>query len=170
VPKLKLRGMPVGGSMVNQGDIDPDLTIRNNLLIEAMEYWRTLQGDRRMPSHDDIDPMKVPRHLLPHLELVDVIPGPIRRLRWRLIGTHITAAVNRDATGQYFDEYYFGDVFTAISGPFDWVIENRQPLRWSGTSGFAGMNWQSFESVLFPLSRGGETVEMIMGAVNYELR
>ncbi len=153
-----------------QGDVDPGLNIQNTLLIEAMEYWRTLRGDRQMPSYDDIDPIQIPRHLLPHLELVDVIRQQTPRLRWRLIGTHITAAVNRDATGQYFDEYYAGDVFPAISGPFKWVVENGQPLRWSGTSGFAGMDWQSFECVLFPLSRGGETVEMIMGAVNYDLR
>jgi hypothetical protein len=153
-----------------QGKFDPDLTFESERLVEVLDYWRALRGARRMPSHDDIDPLNIPHHLLPHLELIDVGREPELRLRWRLIGTHITAAVNRDATGQYFDEYYLVDDFPIISGPFEWVIKNMEPLRWAGTSGFTGRDWLSFECALFPLSGDGEAVDMIFGAVHYDLR
>ncbi len=56
-----------------QGVFDPDLTFQSDLLVEVICYWQRLRGERRAPSHDDIDPMNIPRHLLPHLELVDVV-------------------------------------------------------------------------------------------------
>ena len=102
-----------------------------------------------MPSRGDLDPLGLPPRLLPHLELVDVIHEPNLRLRWRLIGTHLTAAVERDATGQFFDECYSDNDLTTISAPFEWIVENMTPLHWTGTSGFAGKDWMNFESVLF---------------------
>ncbi len=153
-----------------QGDFNPDLTFQSELLTETADYWRALRGERRMPSRDDIDPLDLPPRLLPHLELVDVYHAPELRLRWRLIGTHLTAAVERDATGQFFDEFYSDNDLTTISAPFEWIVENMVPLRWTGTSGFAGKEWMSFESVLFPLSSDGKTVDMVLGAVHYGLR
>jgi hypothetical protein len=92
------------------------------------------------------------------------------RLRWRLIGTHLTAAVARDSTGKFFDELYLENDLAALSAPFEWVIENLKPLRGTGTSGFAGKDWMNFESVLFPLSSDGKSVDMVLGAVHYDLR
>jgi len=123
-----------------------------------------------MPGRNDIDPLNLPPHLLPHLELVDVSREPEIRLRWRLIGTHLTAATGRDATGKFFDEFYPGNDLVTLSAPFIWIVENLKPLRWIGTSGFAGKDWLSFESALYPLSSDGTTVDMIMGAVHYDLR
>jgi hypothetical protein len=153
-----------------QGDFNPDLDFQSERLIETADYWQALRGARRMPSHGNIDPLDLPPRLLPHLELVDVYHEAELRLRWRLIGTHLTAAVARDSTGKFFDELYPRNNLTTLSAPFKWVIENMNPLHWTGTSGFAGKDWMSFECVLFPLSSDGKTVNMILGAVHYGLR
>ena len=150
-----------------QGDIDPDLTIESERLVEVADYWRKLRGDRKMPARQDVDPLRMPRHLLPHLELIDVVRQPDTRLRWRLIGTHVTTAVSRDSTGKYFDELYQGTDFAAVSEPFEWVAANAKPLRWFGTSGFVGKEWQAYEGVYLPLSDDDKTVDMILGAVQY---
>lgn len=123
-----------------------------------------------MPSRQDIDPLAMPKHLLPHLELIDVIAETELRFRWRLIGTHVTAAVGRDCTGRFFDELYLGDDFETVSQPFRWVAETARPLRWFGSSGFIGRDWQSYEGVYLPLSSDGVVVDMIFAGVHYDLR
>ena len=82
-------------SMEVQGELDPELVFQSKRLIEIVDYWRPIRGDRAMPSRHDVDPLKIPGHLLPHLELIDVLPPPEQRFRWRLIGTHVTEAVVR---------------------------------------------------------------------------
>ena len=153
-----------------QGDIDPDLAIQNERLVEVADYWQSIRGDRMMPARGDMDPLRMPRHLLPHLELIDVLQQPEVRLRWRLIGTHVTTAVARDATGKYFDELYLGEDLVTVSEPFEWVAVHGEPLRWHGTSGFIGREWQAYEGVYLPLSNDGKTVDMILAAVQYTLR
>ena len=49
------------------GDFNPDLPFEIDLLTETVDYWRALRGERRMPSHGDIDPLALPPRLLPHL-------------------------------------------------------------------------------------------------------
>jgi hypothetical protein len=160
----------MGFFMEVQGDFDPDLTIQSERLVEVADYWRMIRGARNMPSRDDVDPLQMPRHLLPHLELIDIERQPKFRLRWRLIGTHVTTAVARDATGKYFDEIYTGEDFATISGPFEWVAANAMPLRWYGTSAFVGKEWLAYEGVYLPLSSDDKTVDRILGAVQYVLR
>jgi hypothetical protein len=150
-----------------RGEIDPDLTIQSERLVEVADYWRMLRGARNMPTRGDVDPMQMPRHLLPHLELIDVERQPKFRLRWRLIGTQVTTAVGRDATGKYFDEIYIGEDFATVSEPFEWVAKNAKPLRWYGTSGFVSKEWQAYEGVYLPLSGDDKTVDVILGAVQY---
>jgi hypothetical protein len=56
-----------------------------------------------MPSRADMDPVELPRALLPNLFLVDVEESP-RRFRYRLVGTELTAIMRRELTGRYIDE------------------------------------------------------------------
>ena len=37
--------------------------------IALYEYWRTKCGERRMPARSDIDPVEMPRQLLPESAL-----------------------------------------------------------------------------------------------------
>ncbi len=153
-----------------QGELDPELAFQSKRLIEVVDYWRQFRGDRAMPSRHDVDPLKISGHLLPHLELIDVLPRPEQRFRWRLIGTHVTEAVGRDSTGRYFDELYPDEDFETVSRPFKWVAENAKPLRWHGTSGFIGRDWLAYEGAYLPLSSGGTVVNMIFAGVHYVSR
>lgn len=153
-----------------RGDLDPKLAFQSERLVEVVDYWHAVRGDRPMPSRRHVDPLAIPGHLLPHLELIDVLHHPKLRFRWRLIGTHVTAAVGRDQTGRYFDEIYPGDDFATVSEPFKWVVDNAQPLRWFGTSAFIGRDWQAYEGVYLPLSDDATRVDMIFAGVQYDLR
>ncbi|MFN4163042.1 MAG: PAS domain-containing protein [Ferrovibrio sp.] len=77
------------------------------LLQTLYEYWLERRHGRVVPERRDIDPLDMPRRLLPHLLLVE-LEGPRPRIRYRLIGTAIGERYGEDFTGRYLDE---------VSGP-----------------------------------------------------
>jgi PAS domain len=50
------------------------------------DYWLSKCGGRLMPARSDLDPTDMPKHLLPGICLVDVVPDQ-RRYVYRLVGT-----------------------------------------------------------------------------------
>lgn len=77
------------------------------LLQSLYEYWLGRRHGRAVPERRDIDPLDMPRNLLPHLLLVE-LHGARPRIRYRLIGTAISERYGEDFTGRYLDE---------VSGP-----------------------------------------------------
>ncbi len=66
--------------------------------LPLYDYWRRLRGDRLAPSRSDIDPVDIPRDLLPNLMLIEVEHDPLD-FRFRLSGTQTDTLVNRNLTG-----------------------------------------------------------------------
>ena len=148
--------------------VDPDLRVESPMVALALETWDRLRGARTMPAPADIDAVKLPIRLLPHLLLMDLEYQPAFRLRWRLIGTHITKVVDRDMTGRYWDEIYDARAFEELTvGPL-WVIEHRRPVRILGTAHYASKDYIRSESVDMPLSSDGLTVDRILTVTVYD--
>lgn len=58
------------------------------ILLALLRYWQSICRDNRLPGRADLDPLGM-RSLLPHVYLIDVLPGdrPDRwRFRARLLG------------------------------------------------------------------------------------
>ncbi|MGB0552816.1 MAG: PAS domain-containing protein [Alphaproteobacteria bacterium] len=87
-------------------EFDTALGIRSKKTRAVTKYWQSKRKGQEMPSRADNEPTEIPT-LLPYLALIDVELNP-RRLRWRLVGTHITGAMGNDYTRFYFDEKYSG--------------------------------------------------------------
>lgn len=150
-------------------ELDPDLSISAEELRQGRDIWERMRAGREMPRCGDVDPLQMPARLLPHVLLADVEHGSPRRYRWRLIGTHITHILKRDRTGVYWDEAYPGEHYEElIRGP-QWVVENRKPLRITGTGKYFGSDWYHFESLNLPLSHDGELVDRIIMFARYDL-
>ncbi|GHD59345.1 hypothetical protein GCM10017083_43390 [Thalassobaculum fulvum] len=150
-------------------DLDPALRINEPVVAEALAAWNRLRGDRAMPAPSDLDVLDLPRRLLPHLLLLDIEHEPALRFRWRLIGTHTTAALGRDSTGRYWDELYDGRGFGMLTrGPL-WVLEHRRPVRILGRAVYADKAHVHSESVHLPLSRDGTSVNRILIATVYRI-
>jgi hypothetical protein len=64
-----------------QGTFDHELALQNTQWVEVSDYWEKVRGGRSMPSRRDIDPLHIPAHLLPLLDLVDVVWQPALRFR-----------------------------------------------------------------------------------------
>ncbi len=140
---------------------DPDLNFEHPLLKEAHALWQKLRGDRELPSRRDLDPVQIPPAMLPHMQLLDIEPGPPVRYRWRLIGTHITAALGRDSTGKYWDELYVDATLQSFATGAEWIQSNRKPIRCFGKSDFAQKHFQSFEAIEMPLSEDQQDIRTI---------
>jgi len=150
-------------------ELDPDLRIVEPVVAEALSAWNRLRGDRAMPALSDLDVLDLPRQLLPHLLLLDIEHEPALRFRWRLIGTHTTAALGRDSTGRYWDELYDERGFEMLKrGPL-WVLRHKRPVRVLGRAVYADKAHVHSESLDLPLSRDGTTVDRILVAAVYRI-
>jgi hypothetical protein len=70
--------------------------------------------------------------------------------------------LGRGLTGKIVDEIYGDEDRRTLSGALDWVSENKQPLRISGSAAFAGKDWLAFEAVYLPLGRPGSAIGTIL--------
>ena len=143
---------------------DSGLPTPSEMLIGLFGYWDSKRAGRRMPSRDDLDPIDI-RDCMPSIILCDVERDP-PRFRYRLIGTRLTELVHRDVTGQYIDESIYGDNADVVKGPFLEAYETRAPVAVRGR-----LRWNNVErqvaAISLPLSNDGETVNMVMFAVDF---
>jgi len=133
---------------------DPDL-------VRFYDYWASLCGGRPMPSRRDLDPLRIPPGYLPDVMLVDVLHAP-RRLRYRLIGTHVAAASGEDRTGRFFDDVSFFRLHPTVMQQFETVAATGRPLH--SLEPFTNLvNGTTYEvdRLILPLSSGGRLVDML---------
>ncbi len=150
--------------------LDPELRCASQILVDFLKFWHDARGDRPMPRHADMDPLKLGPALLPYVLLIDVEHEPELRYRWRLIGTHITTVLDRDMTGCYWDDIYEGDGLATLRLRADWVLQHRAPLRATGHAVSRGRDFETLEALHLPLSDDGETINMIFAASVYTLK
>lgn len=77
--------------------------ISSPFVRDIIDYWSMLRGDRPAPQVHEVDPLNIPRTSLPHVILADLHPRPFR-IKYRLVGTHITNLVGGDFKGRFLDE------------------------------------------------------------------
>lgn len=146
---------------------DPFLKVQHPLLKCLLSIYTGAKDGRHMPTRADLDPTNLPPAILPHLLLIDVLPGDPTRFKWRLIGTAITRVMGRDSTGKYWDELYDKDVLASLSQTSLWVVQNRMPLRTVTKAPVDGRDFQISENLELPLSEDGEAVSAILVAAMY---
>ncbi|MEQ8816848.1 MAG: PAS domain-containing protein [Thalassobaculum sp.] len=144
-------------------DLDPELNCRDATLLAIHRYWLAKRGDRLFPSRADIDPIDLAPHL-GNVVLIDVQRSPLR-LRYRLIGTAITQAMNRDSTGKYYDEIYPETLLRQIYASFRWMIDHGRPVRTFGEAFYPDKNFYQYETLNLPLAANGRDIDMVLGGL-----
>lgn len=139
---------------------DCELRLEHPRLKALLAYWEGRRGDRLMPARPDIRPAEIVPHL-PGLILCDLEPEPLR-LRFRLIGTAVTAMLGRDSTGRYLDDCYPAHVVAAMLPGYRWMLEQRRPFRTYGRVPAPGRTYLQFERLNLPLSQDGSRVDMVL--------
>ena len=103
----------------------PDALRADAVLVAALRYWRASRAGRATPGHDTIDPLRIPRRVLPHVILVDV-QG--ERFRYRLVGTRMVEQWGEDFTGRYLDEITSGEYGAYITSLVRRSAQTRAPV------------------------------------------
>lgn len=136
---------------------------------QVYAYWDRKRGERPMPARADILPHEIPS-LLPGLIIVDVWRDEAPwRLTYRLIGTAVTRAVGRDATGRDVRVAHHGHSLDATMSKYRLVIDGRRPLYDSGRTREVRYPLAERGVLLLPLSDDGTQVDNVLGFIDIAL-
>ena len=100
-------------------------------LLALYRYWDALRGDRTAPTRAEVDPVHIPRTLLPDILLTEVVrTHGERRYRFRLVGSRVAELAGRDPSRQFLDEalpvkFGYRDY---IIGLYDTIDDTGQPI------------------------------------------
>jgi hypothetical protein len=139
-------------------------------IVRLVDYWRGLApGLGLLPARRHFDPMRVPE-LLPNLWLVDVVRGPPRRYRYRLVGNALIDAGAPIRPGLFIDEMDDRIDQQAAHAAFDGVVDTHRPDWRRGPPIIQHLKFISeLERVLLPLAEDGQTVDVVLGMTVFYL-
>jgi hypothetical protein len=135
----------------------------NSPLSLCFQFWRESRVDGRVPLKSTIDPVRMPRRILPFLFIYEMIGG---RFRCRLAGTEIAAAFQRDPTGKFLDELALPpDGLANRTRLFTEVVTTGVPVIYGGHLSEGLNTWMRFQRLLLPISRTGAATDILFGMV-----
>lgn len=132
------------------------------LLQSLYDYWLSRRHGHVAPDRRDIDPLDMPRTLLPHLLLVE-LEGAAPRVRYRLIGTEISTRYGEDFTGRYLDEVsgpYYRDL---LQGIYRRMREQVRPIYAEGLFYIGGTVIAKTCRLYLPLAQDGKITMALAG-------
>jgi len=144
---------------------DPTV-IDDQVIAAAYHYWRTRAGERRMPDRVDLDPLSMPRQILPHILLWDVL-GPGRGYRCRLAGEAISAAHGRSVKGMTTAELH-GPTNESIEREYDLVVRTCEPHYVRRSMFWFHRDYRYYRRLLLPLSNGGADCRLLLSIATYD--
>ena len=145
------------------GDVawSPDmLADSHGSLRNLYNYWNARRGARLMPARGDLDPVDL-KPILPVLILIDVVLDE-RRYIYRLVGTREVEMRGSDPTGKAVQDAYYAESPEETAHYLDRVVRTREPVLYRGTYQPLSTRTQREDVLFLPLSKDGETVNMIM--------
>ena len=144
--------------------VPPELQA-DSLLTALLDYWERQRGDCAMPRRKDIDPLDLPRPLLPFIEIVE--RGVEDRLRWRLVGTAIVDAMGKDTTGRYLDQALDGSYRQFIEHIHRTAMGAQRPVYAVCRLGAPGGSAVAARLLVAPLAVSGTEAAMTIGATRF---
>lgn len=144
----------------------PIETIAAHPLLAALHgLWSRGCGAGGLP--EQLDPLEIPRRLLPYIMLLDIETAP-KRLRIRLAGTRLCEAFGGEMRGltleDLFEDTGASDVLAHTSRLIDQAGPNlaRQSQRRSGAG-----TWH-YTRLILPLAQAGRRVGRLLFAIDPE--
>jgi hypothetical protein len=129
--------------------------------ITMYKYWQAKCGDRTMPARSDIDPVEMPRRLLPGICIVAVVADE-RRYVYRLVGTGDAEVRDNDPTGKSVLEGFFGPSAEDALNCYDKVAKSRAPFLDTAPFTAPSGKYVNEETLFLPLSEDGVIVNKIL--------
>ncbi|HEY4941569.1 MAG TPA: PAS domain-containing protein [Rhizomicrobium sp.] len=137
-------------------------------LKHLLEYWTARRGARMAPARADIRPAQI-KTLLADVMIwnVDADGGPYTI---RLVGDSIVRFVGRNNTGADATTGMPEDAAAMMTAVLTRVARERAPLfRIGKVYWLPDKSYRDFEACYLPLSSDGETVDLILGGVKFDV-
>lgn len=139
------------------------------LVLQLLEYWRDLRGDRDFPSLEDIDsaPISQMWGYCFVLKLADDAMGPV----FTFVGENHNGANGGDLVGRTVSGIAIDNPLLAHStNYFEEVVAKKIPITYGGEF----VNGEGadilYRSILLPLGSDGETLDHLFGGVNFKIK
>jgi hypothetical protein len=136
------------------------------LLSAVWEFCAARRAGRSMPSRADMDPVDMPRFVLPYLVLFDVFDQGAR-FRWRLAGTAVVNYFGRDATGRFGEEVLSGEYLAFITSLTKHACRSRVPIFSHAIFHWEATRTMTTSRLYVPLGDDTVGVTQILGAHDF---
>jgi hypothetical protein len=123
-------------------------------LERFLAYWQGLrQQAGRLPRRREIDPLEIPRGLLPGIGIFDWLPqtGGAIRIRYRLLGDNHTRAIQRNLSGCYFDDVHAPDTIAALLAEYAGILASGEPAYVRRATPLPNHEFAVFQRIIAPL-------------------
>jgi len=134
------------------------------LLAAMLDLWSAGREGTRLPAR--LDPLEMPRRVLPYLMLLDVERDPLT-LRIRLAGTRLCESFGREMRGLALGDLFEDEAAAAVRASARHLAGEARPRLGSQTYRRADGAWH-YTQLLLPLSAGGKGVTGILKAIDPE--
>lgn len=136
-------------------------------LIDLLRYWERLCGSRSMPVRRELDPVLLPRRILPHLFIADVQDGDYV---CRLAGTALETEFGRGLAGLSLRDLPLGGKADVIYDQYDEAAVSKRPTYCENSFTDARSLIVNYQRLLLPLSPNDHDVTELLGACIFQRR
>jgi hypothetical protein len=130
-------------------------------VLRFFDYWLSLKPADGLPGRQHFDPLDIP-DLMPRVWMLDVLREPLR-FRYRFAGTKEVETLQREVTGQMFDELH-SLCYDKLSGRlFDVVRNGVATYRKGKVMAVHKKEHMMLENCIVPLARDGFGADIVLG-------
>ncbi len=138
-------------------------------LQTLLNYWTAKRASRIAPARADIRPTEI-KPLLADVMIwnVGIEPAPHNI---RLVGENIVRFVGTNNTGKPATAGMTDEAAASMTAVLDEVVRARSPrFRIGKAFWHREKSYRDFEACYLPLSADGETIDMILGGLKFEVK
>jgi hypothetical protein len=139
--------------------------VKSPLVRLLHDWWMSNRGPSGLPDRASFDPTEH-KELVKNLMICDLEPEPFR-IRYRLVGTKITAITGFEFTGRYLDEILGPAATEPWLEYYELAARTRGPLLGDVTEPTQAGGRFSYEFGIFPLTLGGTEVKQLISIEDY---
>ncbi len=139
--------------------------IKSPLVRLLNEWWMLNRGPAGLPDRASFDPSKHTR-LLANMMICELEPQPFR-VRYRLVGTKVTAITGFDFTGRYLDEVLGSEAPEPWLEYYAEIARTRAPLFGAVEEATKSGGTFKYEFGIFPVALGGTEVGQFLSVEDY---
>ncbi|HWK45497.1 MAG TPA: PAS domain-containing protein [Stellaceae bacterium] len=137
--------------------------VEDSPLSGCWKFWRSRRDGRQVPLKRRLDPVEMPRQILPHLFLYERTAE--NRFLCRLAGTGLCSMFAEDPTGRHLDELIPPAAQRSRIVLFEETLNQQRPIVYEGHIAQPGREWVPFLRLLLPVSSNGVAADMVFGMV-----